>query len=151
MALKELDNTDATIIRYLQEDGRATNKSIAKELSVSEETVRRRVKRLSNQEYFKVAALPDAAKMGFEIEALIGVTAEPDKLDDVADAIAGLAEANMVSVVTGAFDIVVFATLHATEDLSRFLRQDLGSISGVQRVETFVCIENKKRSSALVV
>ena len=45
-ATKKLDCLDCKLIRVLQADGRMPNNAIAKELGISEYTVRRRLKRL---------------------------------------------------------------------------------------------------------
>src|SRR3989344_1022030 len=70
---KPLDRLDIRIISLLQDDGMATNAGIARQVGVSEETVRRRVKRLMEDKYIKVIALPDPAKLGFNSEVLIGI------------------------------------------------------------------------------
>ena len=74
-----MDERDRQIIALLQEDGRATNATIARKVGVSEGTVRRRLNRLFENEYIRVVALPDSSKLGLDSEALIGVQVEPDK------------------------------------------------------------------------
>ena len=140
-----MDELDTKIIEILQKDGRASNAGIARQVGVSEGTVRRRLKRLIQDEYIRVVALPDPRKMGFESEALIGVQVEPDKVDQVADAISKLDEVNWVAITTGSFDIFVWAILPSAEDLGIFLRTKLGTIPGVRRTETFVNLAIKKR------
>ena len=96
-----MDELDSKIIQILQEDGRASNAGIARKVGVSEGTVRRRLKRLIQEEYIQVLALPDPAKMGFASQALIGVQVEPDKVDQVADGLSDLDEITWVAITTG--------------------------------------------------
>ena len=76
-----MDELDSQIIKILQQDGRASNAGIARDVGVSEGTVRRRLKRLVQEEFIQVVALPDPAKLGLESQALVGVQVEPDKID----------------------------------------------------------------------
>jgi len=140
-----MDNLDIKIISLLQDDGTATNAGIAREIGVSEETVRRRLKRLMQDEYIKVVALPDPKKMGYESEVLIGVQVDANRIDEVAEKIAEMDEVNWVSVTTGSFDVFAWATLKSSEELSTFLRTKVGMISGVRKMETFINLAIKKR------
>lgn len=143
--MDELDELDDKIIAMLQADGRATNAGIARAVDVSEGTVRRRLKRLVDEEYIRVVGLLDPAKMGLAAEALIGVQVDPDKTDKVSEDLASLEEINWVSITTGSFDIFAWATLETSQDLGIFLRTKVGTIQGVRRTETFVNLMVKKR------
>ena len=140
-----MDELDTKIIAMLQEDGRASNAGIARSAGVSEGTVRRRLKRLVEEEYIRVVALLDPGKMGYASEALIGVQVDPDKVDRVSDDLSKLDEINWVSITTGAYDIFAWATLDSSEALGIFLRTKVGIIPGVRRSETFVNLMVKKR------
>ena len=146
-----MDTLDSKIIDILQHDGRASNAGIARDVGVSEGTVRRRLKRLVQEEYIQVVALPDAAKMGYESQALVGVQVDPDKVDQVADGLSELEEVSWVAVTTGSFDIFAWATLQSSEALGVFLRAKVGKISGVRRTETFVNLANRKRGQGIVI
>lgn len=140
-----MDNLDIKIISLLQDDGTATNAGIAREIGVSEETVRRRLKRLMQDEYIKVVALPDPKKLGYTSEVLIGVQVDANRIDEVAENIAEMDEVNWVSITTGSFDVFAWATLKSSEELSTFLRTKVGMISGVRKMETFINLAIKKR------
>lgn len=146
-----MDELDTKIIEILQKDGRASNAGIARQVGVSEGTVRRRLKRLVQEEYIQVAALPDPTKMGLESRALIGIQIDPDKIDQVADDLDSLKEISWVAITTGTFDVFAWAALHNAEELGTFLRNKVGTIPGVRRTETFVNLGNKKRGNGIVV
>ncbi len=146
-----MDDLDARIISLLQSDGRASNAGIARDVGVSEGTVRRRLKRLVTEEYIRVVALADPAKMGYESEALIGVQVDLEKVDQVSEDLVGLDEINWVAVTTGQYDIFAWATLASPEALGIFLRTRVGTIKGVRRTETFVNLANKKRTYGVAV
>ena len=140
-----MDKLDLEIISLLQEDGTSTNAGMARKVGVSEETVRRRLKRMMQEEYIKVVALPDPLKLGFGSEVLIGLQVRTDQVDQVGEALSNLDEINWVSVTTGSYDIFAWATLRSSEELSNFLRNNVGPIPGVRKMETFINLDMKKR------
>ena len=144
-----MDKLDSKIIEILREDGRASNAGIARQVGVSEGTVRRRLKRLIQEEYIQVVAVPDPGKMGYQSQALLGVQVDPDKVDQVADGLSTLHEISWVAVTTGSYDIFAWATLESAEALGIFLRTKVGIIPGVRRTETFVNLANKKRGHGI--
>ena len=146
-----MDNLDTKIIEMLQEDGRASNAGIARHVGVSEGTVRRRLKRLIQEDFIRVSAALDPAKMGYASEALIGVQVDPDKIEQVADDLASLKEISWVSITTGTYDIFAWAAMETAETLGIFLRTKIGTIPGVRRTETFVNLSMKKRGSGVAV
>ncbi len=145
-----MDELDRRIIKLLQVDGRASNARIAREVGVSEGTVRRRLRQLVQSGVISVIAVPNLEKMGYGTAALVGIQTDPGKIDEVADAIAALEEAHYVSISTGAYDIFAWVGVESPERLGAFLRSKVGPISGVRRTETFVNLSIKKRTYGLV-
>ncbi len=147
-----MDRLDVQIVSRLQEDGNATNATIAKSIlpsPVSEETVRRRLKRLMQEGYMKIVAIPDARKMGYESQVIIGLQVDANKIDDVAETLSEMNEVSWVSVTTGSFDIFGWATVKSFDELSEFLRTRVGQIEGVKKMETFLTLESKKQEHGL--
>ena len=101
-----MDELDRKIIALLQLDGRASNAKIAREVGVSEGTVRRRLRRLVQDDVVKVIAVPNLEKLGYATTALIGLQTGPGKSDSVAESIAKLDEAHYVAITTGAYDVL---------------------------------------------
>ena len=145
-----MDELDRKIIALLQLDGRSSNAKIAREVGVSEGTVRRRLRRLVLDDVVKIIAVPNLEKLGYATTALIGLQTGPGKSDSVAEAIASLPEAHYVAITTGAYDVFIWAGLESAEGLGAFLRTKVGVIAGVQRTETFVNLSIKKRTYGLV-
>lgn len=146
-----MDDLDRKIIELLQINGRASNARIARDVGVSEGTVRRRLRRLVQDEIIRVVAVPDPEKMGLSTVALIGIQADPDKLDEVAERLAALQETQYVSLTTGSFDLFIWVALPSSEELGNFLRHRVGVITGVRRTETFVNLVIVKKGYGIVV
>ena len=64
-----MDELDRKIIALLQLDGRASNAKIAREVGVSEGTVRRRLRKLLDDDVVRVVAVPNLEKLGFSTTA----------------------------------------------------------------------------------
>ena len=108
--------------------------------------MRRRLRRLIDEERIFVAAIPNPDMMGNPFEALIGVQVDPDKVDLVANAMSAMDQLSWVTVSTGPYDIYGWATLPSPPALNDFLRTSIATIPGVRRTETFVHLDVKKRS-----
>ena len=148
--IDDMDELDREIMSLLQIDGRASNAKIAREVGVSEGTVRRRLRRLIQEDVVKVIAVPNLEKLGYATTALIGLQTAPGRSDAVADAIANLNEAHYVAITTGAYDVFIWVGVESTESLGTFLRTKIGVIGDVQRTETFVNLAIKKRTYGMV-
>ncbi|KAA1279098.1 MAG: Lrp/AsnC family transcriptional regulator [SAR202 cluster bacterium] len=145
-----MDELDHKIIALLQMDGRASNAKIAREVGVSEGTVRRRLRRLTKDDVVHIVAVPNLEKLGYATTALVGLQTGPGMSDTVAESLASLPESHYVAVTTGSYDVFVWAGLESAESLGNFLRTKVGVIEGVQRTETFVNLSLKKRTAGLV-
>ena len=145
-----MDELDHKIIALLQMDGRASNAKIAREVGVSEGTVRRRLRRLTKDDVVHIVAVPNLEKLGYATTALVGLQTGPGMSDTVAESLASLPESHYVAVTTGSYDVFVWAGLESAESLGNFLRTKVGVIEGVQRTETFVNLSVKKRTAGLV-
>ncbi len=148
---EKMDDLDRKIIELLQKDGRASNAQIAREVGVSEGTVRRRLRHLIQSEIIRVAAIPDPEKIGFNTVALVGIQTDPNMVDEVASNLAKLSETQYVSLTTGSFDIFVWAALPSSEELGNFLRNKVGVTPGIRRTETFVNLVIIKKGYGIVV
>ena len=140
-----MDQIDRKIVSMLGHDGRLSNAQMARELEVSEGTIRRRVKNLLDSKTISIVAASDPKKLGFFSEALIGVQCEPDKVTDISNNIASLEHTRWVIATTGSYDIFCLVALESSEELGNFIRLDIGSIEGIIRTETFVNLSVAKR------
>ena len=139
-----IDRLDVMIAERLQEDATATNSKIAKDVNVSEETVRRRLKKLTAEDMIKIVAVPNAGKLGFKSFVLIGVQVDVDKVDDVAGKLKEMSQVTRLIVTTGTYDMFAWANLESTDNLSDFLRLSIGKIEGVRKMETFMVLSVEK-------
>ena len=140
-----MDKLNKNIIEILKSDGRIPNAEIARNLGVSEGTIRRRIKIMIEEKVLNVYAAPDPKKTGYNEEALIGIQVDPNKLDQVGESIAEHEYATWVSRTTGGFDIFTWVTVPNSKELTNFLTYFLGNLEGVNKTETFISLDVLKR------
>jgi Lrp/AsnC family transcriptional regulator for asnA, asnC and gidA len=140
-----MNDLDKNIIQILQVDGRTSHADIARQLQISEGTIRRHLAALIENKIIRVAALIDPAQLGYKTSAFIGIQVEPSKVETVADELAALSESEHVVITTGSYDIFMWVNVATSEDLAKFLHTRVGVIKGVRHTETFVNLLAKKR------
>jgi Lrp/AsnC family transcriptional regulator, regulator for asnA, asnC and gidA len=164
-----MDRIDSEIISKLQKDGRTPFTDIAKELGISEGTVRNRVSRLVEDNIIQIVALIDRAQtenhntvdpvivgdttwvamtdpveVGFDAPAMIGVTVEPPQVESVAETVAQMQEVSYLIMVSGEFDLFVEVLCKDRAHLAEFLNQKLRRVTGVVRTQTFMTLKTYK-------
>ncbi|WP_054841561.1 Lrp/AsnC family transcriptional regulator [Thermococcus peptonophilus] len=145
MNTEELDSLDKSILRILQEDGRASYSEIARRIGVPESTVRLRVKKLLERGIIrKFAALINPFKAGYSIVAFIAVDTEPGKVKEAAEKLSKLPEVDVLGIATGAHDILMQVTVRDLKELEDFLIEKLGSIDGIKSTETSILTSVRK-------
>ncbi len=141
---RAVDSLDGKLIRLLQQDARRSSEVMAKKLGVSPATVRRRVRNLIRKGVVRIAAIPDPEKVGLHLAAIIALKVDHDRLE-VMSTLTARGEVSWACTTTGRFDILAMARFHSTEELTRFLQNELTKIDGIRDSETFVCLETRAR------
>ncbi|MHB1296354.1 MAG: response regulator [Anaerolineae bacterium] len=131
-----MDETDRQIIAVLHENGRRSNVEVARELGVSEGTVRKRVDRLLASGLLKVVGVVDPRAAGYATRVLIFLRVELVHLDRLAHLLSDRSEVVSVYCVTGEHDIVAEAVFTSDEALMTFLTGTLAGWGGVLSTTT---------------
>jgi len=131
-----IDKIDSKIIRLLQRDGRMPNTEIAKNVGVSEATVRNRLDRLLKEGYIKIAAMGNPFKLGFGIAGNIKITVHLKKVKHVINELKKLNELWYIAQMTGASDLDAEFMVKSFEDLRVLLFDKVNQIDGIIRTET---------------
>jgi Lrp/AsnC family transcriptional regulator for asnA, asnC and gidA len=142
----QLDDLDRRLITLLMEDASQTNVALARELGVSDSTVRNRIQNLLQQEVMQLVAIIDPWKVGHRIQIFSGLEVDLNRAHEIANTIAELDEVTYVSFTTGEFDILMVAALRSQEELFNFLTIKLGRINGIRRIRTNQVLKTVKRT-----
>jgi Lrp/AsnC family transcriptional regulator for asnA, asnC and gidA len=141
-----LDEIDRAIISHLQYDGRLPFTEIADALEVTEGTVRRRVNRLVDEGLMQVVAVVEPQHLGFNEAGMIGISVQPDRIDDVALEISQLPEVTYLFQAAGEFDLFAEVYCRDRESFVAFLNNKLQKIPGVDRTRSFLILKMHKLS-----
>jgi DNA-binding Lrp family transcriptional regulator len=132
----ELDDLDVSLIKELQINPRQRAGAISRKFGLDESTIRRRIQRLINGRVIRIRAVIDPFVLGYESSATISLTCNPDKIREVAEAVASYNNVQYVSMCIGRADIDTFVVFRNLSDLQHFITVELGSIPGLMHMET---------------
>ena len=138
---RQLDEVDKQIIQALQENGRVSYKTIARQLGVSDGTVRFRTERMIRQGFLEISARVDPLYFESSIAAQVGVNLEKRANREIMEAIADLNGVQSVVNVTGRYDLIIEVCAESRDALRRFLVEGLSTIPGITSSESFVFLE----------
>ena len=139
-----IDRIDTEIIRLLKEDGRMPNTEIAKRLRISETTVRKRLRRLIEEEYIQIIAVGNLPKLinklRQEIVGNMKVKIDIKKTDHVIRKLKDIRELWYIAHMTGAADFDLEFSIQSQDDL-RFLLERINNIEGIKHTETSIRLQ----------
>ena len=142
-----MDLTDRRIVELLSRNARRSNVELARELGVSEGTIRKRIDRLVSSGAVKVVGLVDPQAAGYPTRVLINVAVETSRLSEVGDLFVSMPEVVNVYWTTGEFDYVVDAVFRSDQELQPFLADRLGQVPGVRQSQVAHVLRQAKRCS----
>jgi|SaaInl5LU_22_DNA_1037371.scaffolds.fasta_scaffold16534_4 Lrp/AsnC family transcriptional regulator, regulator for asnA, asnC and gidA len=149
MAKYQIDELDRKIMELLSEDARLSNRNIAQSLSVTEGTVRSRVKRLENESYIRITAVTNMGLLDKPQLVYIGIHAEQSMIKQVAAEIAEFDEVNAVIILLGRFDILAIGLFSDLQELQSVVSDKLLALAGVRHIETTVVVSIAKYNNRL--
>lgn len=132
-----IDETHIAIMKLLR-DGRRSFKKIAEELSITENTVRARVRRLQEEGVLDVTGLVNPEALRGHRVVIIGMKISHVNLVAKGEEISLLKGVVSVSVVTGRYDLIVQVLFKEGYGLLEFYTEELSKVKDIQSVETFV-------------
>jgi|TARA_B110000263_G_scaffold249936_1_gene269370 Lrp/AsnC family transcriptional regulator for asnA, asnC and gidA len=136
-----VDDLDNQIIEILSLDGRMSNASIARNLGVSEGTIRRRLNILQDEGIINVKVVLNPNYLASETEAIIGIQVDLSLIREVVLKLNGINEIRWVNITSGSFDIFVNVSTKSLSDLLMLLQNKIGKIDGVKKIETFTTLD----------
>ncbi|MHA1713972.1 MAG: winged helix-turn-helix transcriptional regulator [Candidatus Ranarchaeia archaeon] len=130
-----LDSVDQEILKILQEDARTTYTSIARQLKLSESTIRHRVTRLESSGVIKkYSIIIDPKRIGYHGIALVGLDVDPPKFLEVAMTLTEMPEIRTVTTSTGDHMIMCEIWTRDGAELARFITDRIGALDGVTKI-----------------
>jgi DNA-binding Lrp family transcriptional regulator len=145
-----MDETDVKILKNLLSDARMSYRKVAEEIGVSPPTVLARVEKLESDGIIRsYSTLLDHEKLGYDLTAIIEITATKGKIVDLERQIAKFPNVCAVYDITGLTDMVVVAKFKNRKELSNFVKKDI-SLPYVERTNTHVVLVTVKEDFRFV-
>lgn len=141
-----LSEIDVAIIQLLRQDGRMSNRELAKGLGVSEVTVRKRLKKLLDSSLLSIVAMVEPQQLGYNFDVVVSIRVDINHVEEVALQLAQLPEVRYVALTSGAYDILCAVLLKDKDDLVDFLLRKLTSFEGIISTETTFSLKVLKRT-----
>lgn len=137
-----LDETDRAIVERLRHENE-TNTDLARQLGVSEGTIRQRLKRLRESGVLRVAAGINPDALENQQAAVVAVNvAKASLLERKARQIAELPHVLSVSIVSGRYDLMAEVLVDSNHGLVEFLTGELADVDDVSATESFLLLKS---------
>jgi DNA-binding Lrp family transcriptional regulator len=133
------------IIDELRRDGLASNMQIAGKIGVSVSTVTKKFNAMVENGVIVIKALPNPYLMGYRSLAVIGLSVDLKRKNDICRQLTKHERVHMVTTCFGRFDILSIVFFQDMDKTYNYIKK-LPKIDGIYNVETFFIQENKKWS-----
>ncbi|MEW2395787.1 Lrp/AsnC family transcriptional regulator [Streptomyces sp. NPDC046862] len=143
--LADLDDADHALIAALGEDARATYPQLAAATGLTNSTAKRRVDRLVAEGVVLICTEFPPSRLGYRLMSYLWLRVDPARLEEVGTSLAAHTPISFAAAVTGPHNMVATAITRNTGGLYRYLAEHVGTLPGVQYVETAPALRQIKR------
>lgn len=139
------DDIDLAILKLLQKDASMPFTEIARQLKLSESTVRKRVAKLVQEGVIKkFTVIIEPSKIGLNTTAIVGIDVEPQKILEISQKLCELSETRYVATSTGDHMIITEIWAKDTRELAKVISEKIGVINGIKKVCPAIILEKLK-------
>lgn len=152
METLQLDNVDLKILDLLSYDAYKPYTEIAQEVHVSAPTVHVRMRKMEQAGVVKGAHLSiDYSKLGYDVQAFIGIYLKESQLyDHVIEQLHTIPEIVSANYTTGNYSIFAKILCKDTQHLMRVLHDKVQKVTGIERTETFISLQESIQRPARI-
>ena len=143
-----MDELDYKLIKELLRNADISNTALSSKFSVSEKTIRRRIKYLVDLGTINRVITIDPVKLGYDVRAFIILEVELNSLDSVISSLRDFPNIDFVSTCTGQIDILLGAWFRTSREMADFVKSRLSKIAGIRRTQTIVVLDTKQNKAA---
>jgi len=141
-----MDHVDRQIVALLSLNGRRSNVQIARELGVSEGTIRKRIDRLLSDGALRIVGIVDPQSAGCGTQALVYLDVDLAHAKAIDQTLVALPQVASVYWVTGEHDFIVDVIVESDAQLMGVLTDKIASIPGVQNTQVAHVLRSSKQS-----
>lgn len=133
----KIDQLNLNIVKELK-NGKKSCKQIARNLKVTENTIRNRTNKMLDSGLLDITGLVDIQNISGHQLVIIGVKLKTTDIFKKGEEFSRLKGIISVNVVTGRYDLILLVLFNQTYGLKEFYSQELIQIDEVKDLETFV-------------
>jgi DNA-binding Lrp family transcriptional regulator len=131
-----LSDSDRALIRLLQTDGRMPYTSLARQLGLSEKTVRRRVSELLSDGVIEITTVSDPAALGYDAVGLLAIDTDGTRsLRSLAQALAELDAVDYVVITSGRYHLLAEVLCPDMDQFLSFIDTSVRTMDGIAHWE----------------
>ncbi len=143
--MRVLDELDLKILEILRKDGRASFRSLASQVGISNVAVRDRMNKLIRDEYIKgFFALIDSNMIGKRVSVIFDVITNPLDIEEVAQELSNWPEVTRIYERAGNSQLQVHALFHDVPEMQRFIKEKLYKTHGIANVNSTLVMRRYK-------
>jgi len=136
--------SDFELIKLLMKNSRTPYVKLGELLGVSETAIRKRVRKLEEEGVIRRYTIEvDPKKLGFKVNALIGLDTVPERFIAVIEELKAMEEVLGLYSASGDHMILLECWFKDSDELARFVKR-LESIHGVSRICPAIILEKLK-------
>jgi len=140
-----LDDLDKSILKLLQNKGKAYGAKMARKLGVPESTIYDRIKKLECYGYIRnYVALVEPEKVGMTTVAFFEIFVDPSHINSVANELSKFSEVSDVYAVAGDFKIMMKVRVKSLKDLDKFTEEKMVNLEGITNYHPIIALRKYK-------
>jgi len=137
----ELDETDRSILRILQEDARTPFSEVARRIDMSSATVHDRVGRMEEAGVIEgYHAEIDPKAVGYGVSAFVGLRVEQGREEDALDRLRDIEGVREIHLTTGEWDVILRVVAADTDRLRELMFERVAEMDGFSRSQTMIIL-----------
>jgi DNA-binding Lrp family transcriptional regulator len=147
-----VDPIDLKILNLMRSDARISLTSMSRKLRLSKSAIKYRVDRLIELGVIKsFFTLVDSAVYGISLSVVFDLTVAQQVIESVAEKLSSYPEVIRVYELTNSPDLHVHALFKDSDQLERFIRNKLYSISGITVIKSGMIMKRYKTELSLTI
>lgn len=148
----EINKLDKEILQILQQDGKASLRSIARDLGVSVSAVKNHVDRLTTEHVIKgYTTLIDCCRLGYKEMLLFFIRVNNSvPINHILDNLEEVNQINAIYQVSGNYPIFCMAKCIEKEDQIQLL-ENVKHINGIEEIHTQVVLQRVKEDMRIAI
>lgn len=138
----EDEDRNLMILRLLTEDGRLSNREIARQLDISEGSVRQRLKKMVDAKEVRLGVVCNGAAMDRSVISIIRVATKPTDRNALIEQLSEHDEVPFVATTAGEYDVWFLMQSSTAREVANLTDELLVNSNGVKEFDVLPLVEN---------